>query len=306
VTTLSPKPGGVRNELPEHHSGQRAATVRNRTLSDDIVRLVHPIEQLRYVARAGSPDSSFLVQEAAMALSSFGRDPAALLTAARRLLDRQPALAPLWWMASRLVIAPEPAAQARTIIDLVQRDPTKDQLVAHIPPSSVVAISGAPETILDAIESRGDIMVLVIDVDGLGPVVARRLDRAEVAVECLDASRIGGAVSEADLVLVDAASIGPSACLVEPGVVPLAATAKVMGCDLWLVADIGRVLPEAYWRQIVARTVDADRDLEVWLQDWEVLSHGLVSGVITAQGLVSPSDIGPFDSVMAPELLAAS
>jgi len=241
-----------------------------------------------------------------MALTSFSRDPAGLLTAARRLLDRQPALGPLWWMASRLVASGDPMAEARAIIHQVRTDATSTQLARHIGPSAVVVVIGAPDTILQAVESRGDVTVLVIDVDGLGPAVVRRLDRCDVMAECLDATRIGGAVSEADLVLIDAATVGPSASLVEPGVVPLAATAKVMGTEVWMVADVGRVLPDRYWNQIVSLTVDADRDVEAWLQDWEVLPHGLVGKTLTGAGLASVDDLQPDNTVIAPELLVFS
>src|SRR5215213_4877403 len=64
---------------------------------------VHPIERLRYVARAGGLDLVELVQDAALALSGFADDPAALVTACRSLVDRHPAAGPVWWLAARVL-----------------------------------------------------------------------------------------------------------------------------------------------------------------------------------------------------------
>ena len=53
------------------------------------VRQVHPIERLRYVARAGGVDHDVLVRETAAALGALGFDPAGLVTACRRIIDRR-------------------------------------------------------------------------------------------------------------------------------------------------------------------------------------------------------------------------
>ena len=51
---------------------------------------MHPIERLRYVARASGAPQGVLVQETATALASFGSDPQGLVTACRRIVWRQP------------------------------------------------------------------------------------------------------------------------------------------------------------------------------------------------------------------------
>lgn len=238
-----------------------------------------------------------------MALATFSDEPAALLTAARRLLTRQPALAPLWWMASRMILAEDPRREARLVVETLRTDTTARELAHNLPASAVVAIVGAPELILEAVERRGDVTVLVIDVDGLGAPVVRRLDRAGVMAESVEGYRIGGVVDEAHLVLIDAVALGPTACLVEPGATPLAATARTLGRPVWVVAGPGRAVPEPYWQQIVARTFEADRSLEAWLQPWEVLSHGLTDRLVSAAGVQLPGEIGANEMAVAPELL---
>ena len=106
---------------------------------------MHPIEQLRYVARAGGADAGLLVQEAASALSVFDRDLGALLTACRRLLTRQPAVGPLWWMSSRLVTGADTRAEARAVVEALRSDRTGRELAASLPESLRDRFLGRPE-----------------------------------------------------------------------------------------------------------------------------------------------------------------
>ena len=48
---------------------------------------MHPIERLRYVARASGASQRAIVQETASALASFGSDPQGLVTACRRIVS---------------------------------------------------------------------------------------------------------------------------------------------------------------------------------------------------------------------------
>lgn len=51
---------------------------------------MHPIERLRYVARAGSAPDRILVAESIPALAAFSHNPQMLLVALRQLIARQP------------------------------------------------------------------------------------------------------------------------------------------------------------------------------------------------------------------------
>ena len=64
---------------------------------------MHPIERLRYVARAGWAPPAVLAAEAAWALGDLAlHEETAVLPACRRLLDRHPGCGPLWWVAALL------------------------------------------------------------------------------------------------------------------------------------------------------------------------------------------------------------
>src|SRR5687768_16760346 len=103
---------------------------------------MHPIERLRHVARADGARPSLLVQEAASALASFGSDPAGMVTACRRLVDRHPAVGPMWWLAARVLCADDPVAEAFRAAGEVEADPTPRVLAARVPMEGAVAVVG--------------------------------------------------------------------------------------------------------------------------------------------------------------------
>src|SRR2546430_14843314 len=74
---------------------------------------MHPIERLRWVARSPEGEVSLVAAEAADALAGFADDPAGLVIASRRLIERRPAAGPLWWLASRALPAPVSNALVR-------------------------------------------------------------------------------------------------------------------------------------------------------------------------------------------------
>ena len=263
---------------------------------------MHPIEQLRYVARASGADAGLLVQEATSALSYFDREPHALVTAGRRLLTRQPAVGPLWWMAARMCTAMDPRAEARTILDEIYNDPTPKELAHGLPSDARVLISGWPDQTLAALPRRGDVSVLVLDVEGQGHSVVRRLERADVVVEDVDPAHVVGAVEESTHIVVEAAVLGPAAALVDVGSVAAAAVAKATHTPVWLVAGVGRQLPEMYWQAVVERT--ADPDLPAFLAPFEVLSLGLVDRVVGPTGVLLTGELGPSSCPIAQELLS--
>ena len=237
------------------------------------LRTVHPIEHLRYVARATGADASLLTQEAASALSVFARDPHALLTGAKSLLAKQAAIGPVWWMCSRLLIASDAREAARDVGRELSEDPTARALDDALADGATVLISGWPDITLRALADRPDLHVRIIDVEGQGHSAVRRLDRSDVEAEAVDPAHIAGAVAEADVCIVEAGAMGDSAALTDVGGFTLAAVAKAMGTPTWLVAGVGRQLPEAYWQEIVQRT--AEPDLPAFCEPFEVVSRSL-------------------------------
>ncbi len=265
---------------------------------------MHPIEQLRYVARANGADARLLVSEAASALRVFGNDPAGLLTGCRRLLTRQPAVGPLWWMCTRLVLSADQRSEARLVVEELQADTTDRRLAEVLPDGATIALIGWPDLVVETVgRRRADCSALIIDVDGLGPSTARRLERDGVDAEYFEGSRIAGVVAESDVVIVEAAAASTSAALVDVGGLALAATAKALGRPVWLVVPTGCLLPEPYWRTLVERVVDVDQP--AFVATAEVIGLGLVDRVVRPESVIDGlalSSLTP-DCAPATELL---
>ncbi|MEZ5183570.1 MAG: hypothetical protein R2702_17100 [Acidimicrobiales bacterium] len=218
---------------------------------------MHPIERLRFVARAtGAPDED-VVSEAAASLASFASDPTSLVTACRRLIDRHPANGPVWWVCARTLLAADPADEAWRCHAELDADPTLDELAHALPDGGRVAVVGWPERLGAPLSRRGDLEVRVVDVDGDGPGFVRMLERLDVGAVDVPVGGMGEAVATSDLVLLDARAIGPEVALVGAGGWAAAAVARTSGVPTWLVAGRGRTLPLGMWGALEGRLAGA-------------------------------------------------
>lgn len=242
---------------------------------------MHPIERLRYVARASGAPQDLLVQETARALASFGGDPQALVTACRRIVSRQPSSGPLLWFAARVLTAGDPASEIWEASGLVAADPTAAELAQSLPEGATVVVLGWPGTIGDALARRGDLHVLVIDALGEGSGLVRRLLDADVEAVDVRQAGLGTAVADADLVLLEATAIGPTEALAVSGSLAAAAVAHHARVPVWLVGGVGRLLPQRMWEGLRARAVHA---AEPWDADDEVLPLDLVDCIVGPAG----------------------
>jgi translation initiation factor 2B subunit (eIF-2B alpha/beta/delta family) len=266
---------------------------------------MHPIERLRYVARAGDDAPSMLVRESAAALASFNRDPAALVTACRRLVDRQAHAASIWWLAARVLVAADPAHEAWLAADAVDEDTTPIQLIDHLPPDAKVLVLGWPETIAPAIAKRGDLDVFVVDTLDQGSGFVRRLERAGLEPTLVDERGVGAAAAYVDVVLLDAmglgSGLGGDSISALTGSHAAAAVARAAGKQVWAAAGVGRVLPGRVWDAYAQRLDDAS---DPWDNELEMVPLSLIHTVVGPDGLSTPADaLKRADCPIAPELL---
>lgn len=251
---------------------------------------MHPIERLRYVARAEGAGPSLLVQEAAGALAGLGANPAALVTACRRLIDRHVAVGPMWWLAARALGAPDPVAEAWQVADDLEADPTGAVLAAQLPAGATVVVVDWPELAGDALRRRGDLRVLVIDTTGEGSGLARRLRASGVEASEVSPAGLGAAVMQADLVLVEAWALGPGGLVGERGSRAAAAVARTANppVAVWAVAGVGRVLPGRLWEALAGRLEASGT--QPWDVGQEVMPIELVDQVVGPDGLGPAAD----------------
>lgn len=261
---------------------------------------MHPIERLRFVARSQGAPADLLVEEAAGALGAFRDDPAGMVAACRRIIDRQLTCGPLWWLCARILCAPEPMAEARAAVADLEADPTSRRLAAALPDDATVVVFGVPELTLAALARRGDVRPLVVDVDGMADDVVRYLERVDVVAEAVPARSVAVAVDRADLVVVEASAAGPATVLAPSGARAGAAVAGRAGTPVWLTVGTGRLLPERMWDALMSRWSASVGPFDA-AEEELALDH--VDRVACPDGPVEPSEaVRRIDCPVAPEL----
>jgi hypothetical protein len=261
---------------------------------------MHPIERLRYVARASGAGQALLVQETAAALSGLGFDPAGLVTACRRIIDRHIASGPLWWLCARVLTAGDPLGEAYRAADEIAADPTGAELAHALPDGATVCVLGWPELVGDALVRRGDLDVLVVDSLGEGSGLARRLRRSDVDAVEVPPSGLGAAAASAELVVLEASAVGGSGAVTIAGSLAAAAVAHHAGVPVWLVGGVGRGLPARMWEALVQRLDEAS---EPWDAEDEVVPLDLVDRLCGPVGPEPVADgVRRVDCPITPEL----
>jgi hypothetical protein len=265
---------------------------------------VHPIERLRYVARAHGADAESLVRETAAALRGLGIDPSGLVVACRRIVERHPTCGPLWWLCARLLTSADPMAAARAAVAEMERDRTADVLASELRDGATVATVGWPVVSGQALARRGDVRVLAVDAAHHATSFVQRLERADVECELVPAEAAAVAAADADVVLIEADAIDATRAVAPIGSTVLAAVAAVVHTPVWVVAGRGRRLPSRMLDAIIAR-LDGD---DYWAREAEALPMTLGAYVVGPAGRLaatSPAAVGA-ECEMAPELLRTS
>lgn len=262
---------------------------------------MHPIERLRYVARASGADQALLVRETATALSAFHDDSAGLVAACRRIVDRHPTSGPLWWLCAHALTAPDGGRATWEAVAALEADRTPLELAHALPDEATACVVGWPELAGEALPRRGDVEVLAVDSLGEASGLVRRLGMAGVDAVDVPASGLAAAVSSSDVVLLEAVAMGPTGFVAVSGSFAAAAVARHVDVPVWLLAGVGRLLPERMWEALAGR--QATRAADPWDLDEEVVDLGLVDQVCGPAGLEPPDDaVARTDCPVAPEL----
>ncbi|MGZ8765299.1 MAG: hypothetical protein ACXW2C_06370 [Acidimicrobiia bacterium] len=265
---------------------------------------MHPIEHLRFVARAHGADPASLVRETAHAMSSMRFDPSGLVVACRRVVERHPECGPLWWLCAHLLTAQEPFRLAWELADAIDDDSTADELASAIPDDAVVVTIGWTDICARALTRRGDVTVLVVESRHRGSSLMQRLERHDVACELVQAEAIGRAIPAADLVILETHATSTERVVAPIGSTAVAAVAATCGVPVWLVAGVGRRLPRDLVVAIDERVAKVD---DPWELDTDVFPTACVTHVVGVHGLsVSSPEALAAECPMVPELLRVS
>ncbi|HEX2782364.1 MAG TPA: hypothetical protein VHN36_02185 [Ilumatobacteraceae bacterium] len=252
---------------------------------------MHPIERLRYVARASGGDQRMLVRETAGALRGLGFDPAGLVVACRRIVERHPTSGPMWWLCATVLAAADPYRCAAALADDLDADPTPDVLVEALPDGATVCVVGWPDLIGEALLRRGDAMVLAVDsgdvADGMSSdAFVRRLQRVDVEAEIVPAAGLSAAVLASDVVVVEALAACDTELFATAGSRALASVGYCSEVPVWAVVGRGRCLPPGLFEAMGQRLADVhlpwDAQAELVpmaLSNWVVSPHGAIPTV---------------------------
>jgi hypothetical protein len=260
---------------------------------------MHPIERLRYVARSSGASAVVLARETAGGLAGMAFDAPAVVIACRRVVERHPVNGPIWWLASRVLTAPDPVAEAWRSAGLLADDPTAEELSLALPDDATVTVLGWPDQATESFARRGDVTVLVVDVLGEGVGLVRALRRADVVAEVVAVHGLGACVTASDVVLLEASAMGPDGFIAVAGSMAAASVAYVNELPVWLVGGVGRVLPARTWKAMLARRGVTGLD-----DDDELVPGALVTHVVGPAGLRAYAEaVAVPDCPVAAELL---
>src|ERR1035441_6619667 len=121
---------------------------------------VHPLEQLRYLARRSGGGHDFPAAEAAEVLADLADEiPGALVQACRRLIEYFPFSGTAWWLSARALCAPDPVEGIREAAGELAGDPTGRRLAEALPAAAVVAVPDPSGAIRTAVRRRHDVQV---------------------------------------------------------------------------------------------------------------------------------------------------
>jgi|CXWL01.1.fsa_nt_gi hypothetical protein len=199
---------------------------------------MHPIERLRYVARSAGGDPRTLVAETALGLCALGDNPAGLVVACRRLVERHPLSGPMWWLCAHMLTAADPKVVAQQLVDAIFEDPTPEILAEALPAGAGVCVVGWPEQAGDWLLVRDDVHVFDVKSSVDDPVA------------------LAAALRGADLVLVEALVATSTKILATQGSAAVAEAAAACGMPVWAVIGTGRCLPDAGFQSLVDAPAD--------------------------------------------------
>jgi len=237
---------------------------------------MHPIEHLRYVARARGADPVSLVRETAAALSGLGHESAGIVLAARRIVQRHPTCGPLWWLCSHVLGALDPFAAMRNCEEEIKNDSTIKSLRNAVSQDAVVCVVGWPTAVLNSLASRGDVKLCVVESNGDGDAAVERLISMDVDATLVQFEELARAISSCDVLIVEALAAGSTEVLCSSGSYAVAALGYVMQKPVWLVTACGTRLPAQLWSAMIAGDAINEVDL---------LSTSLFSRVISKDGV---------------------
>lgn len=263
---------------------------------------MHPIEHLRYVARAHGADPVEVALGAAEALTAVSRDTGATLVSARRLVEHHPVNGPLWSVCAVAVTSMDPRRDVDGLARAIASDSTATHLADALDDVDTVVVVGWSGHVVDALVRRGHVHVLVVDSLGDGQDTLRHLSRRDVSCELVAPEGMASAAEYADATVLAAMAVGEESTLCAGGSLALAAVAYCATRPVWMVASEGSRLPRALHGPMLEGVRGRP---DPWASGVDVVPHQLIGRTFTPRGanpghdaLVSMMPCPPADELL--------
>lgn len=251
----------------------------------------------------------------------------ALAHVAVRILDAQPAMAPLVALVSAVLEAAagqEDTASARRAARAAARDfadaaPVRTAEVAQrtaalLSPGATVLTFSASSTVLGALRAAPALArVIVLESRPVreGRETARALADAGVPVLFAVDAAAAALVRRCDAVVVGADSIGDAGWVNKVGSLPLALAAREAGVPVMVAADHTKILPVGFPQPLdddrpPAQVWQPPRGVQVWNRYFEAVPLALADHLATDRGRRVPGEMDALRAgIRVPEEIAA-
>ena len=268
---------------------------------------MHPIEHLRYVARARGADPVSLVRETAAALSGLSHEPAGIVLAVRRIVQSHPTVGPLWWLCSHTINAADPFEAIQKCEEEIRSDATIKNLRDAVPQDAKVCVVGWPTSILHALATRSDLKIFVVESNGDGDAAVDRLLSMDVNANLVQFENLSRVIAECDYLIVEALATSSSEVMCSAGSHGVAALGYCEQKSVWLVTPLGTRLPNVLWAgmtsQVLGVATSGDSDDHGDQDDHDDREHQSLVDVVPASlfsRVISP--LGISDDLTSPFL----
>jgi hypothetical protein len=240
---------------------------------------MHPIERLRWIARASGEPSATIASEAAWALGELAQsEPAAVLTASRRLVERHPACGPLWWVCAQLVMSDDPSRTAASTAGELASDPVPQRVAAALgsefTASDPLACTAPTELVRSALSLRPNSTVRVLGAFGELRREVRALGSVVDEVTGYGTDELPQGLDRAAVLLVEPLLAGPDGLLVSVAAAQAVEAAIELSVPVWAVLGVGSVLPADL----------ATAAAELAGADYEVIAPERLTSAVDASG----------------------
>jgi translation initiation factor eIF-2B subunit delta len=231
-----------------------------------------------------------------------------------RILDAQPAMAPLVSLTSAVLTSfepDEPLEDARSRV-LEAAAAFKDELESSVgevaraarpflPPGGRILTLSSSSTVRKTLLLHGEELKLrACCLEGRplceGKHVARELARAGIPVTYAVDAAAGSLLLLSDLVLLGADSVGDDGIVNKIGSLALAALASEFGVPLYVLVDRTKLLPPGFPQDVRDRRPEEEvwkppHGVKVWNRYFECIPLNVVHGLVTEEGVLSSEDL---------------